>query len=219
MAQKTIPLSAQPREKLGTRQTRRLRDAGLLPGVIYGHKEAIVPVAVNKKEILDHVAKGAHVFDLNLPGDKLERVLIKEAQYNHLGNDIVHLDFTRVSLDEKVTLTVSLELKGEPEGEKEGAVLSQIIAELEIECLVTDIPSEIVHNVSKMKKDDVLHIKDLTLPPGVKVLQDEDLVVATLYEIKEEEPAEAAAAEGGEPEVVKKGKDEEGAAAPAAETK
>jgi len=123
-------------------------------------------------------------------------------------------------------VTVPLELKGTPKGEEEGAVLQQIVIELEIECLVTDIPDRIVHNVTEMAKDSVLHIKDLKLPPGVKCLQDEDLIVATVKEIEEEVAPEAAAEGTAEPEVIgrKKEEGEEGAegaaaAAPAAEKK
>jgi large subunit ribosomal protein L25 len=99
-------------------------------------------------------------------------------------------------------------------------VLQQIIAELEIECLVTDIPEAIRHNVSEMVKDSVLHIKDLVLPPGVKCLQDGELLVATVREIQEEVAAPEAVEGAAEPEVIGKGKEEaeeaaEGAAAAA----
>jgi len=123
-----------------------------------------------------------------------------------------------VSLDEKVEVTVPLELKGEPKGEAEGAVLQQIISELEIECLVTDIPEVIRHNVSDMEKDSVLHIKDLKLPPGVRVLQDEDLSVATVKEIAEAEPTEVAESATAEPEVIGR-KAEDAAAEDATEKK
>ena len=113
-------------------------------------------------------------------------MLVKEVQFDHLGLEVIHVDFARVSLDEKVEVTVPLELKGEPKGEADGGVLQQIISELEVECLVTDIPEAIRHNVSDMGMNDVLHIKDLTLPPGVRVLQDEDLIVATVREIVEQ---------------------------------
>src|SRR5215213_6350935 len=216
MAQ-TAQVSAKPRAELGSRANKRLRDAGLLPGVIYGHKEAVVPVTLPKKETVNHLRHGAHVFDLAVDG-KSEKVLVKEVQYNHLGDEIIHVDFARVSLDEKVEVTVPLELKGEPRGEKDGGVLQQIINELDVECLVTDIPDRIVHNVSEMALDDVVHVKDLKLPAGVRVLQDAEQIVAQVKEIKEEEAATAAAAEGeAEPEVIGKKAEEEGAegAAPA----
>src|SRR4051812_6943805 len=220
MATQAAQVTAKARNELGSRANKRLRDSGMLPGVIYGHKEAIIPITLPRKEVVNHISHGAHLFDLAIDG-KSEKVLIKEVQYDHLGIEVIHVDFARVSLDEKVEVTVPLELKGTPKGEEEGAVLQQLVSELEIECLVTDIPDKIVHNVTEMAKDSVLHIKELKLPAGVRVLQDEDLVVATVKEIQEEAPVDEAAAEGGaEPEVIgrKKEEGEEGAegAAPAA---
>ena len=221
MAQ-TAQITAKPRAELGSRANKRLRDSGLLPGVIYGHKEAVVPVTLPRKETVNHLKHGAHVFDLSVDG-KSEKVLVKEVQYDHLGIEVIHVDFARVSLDEKVEITVPLELKGEPKGEKDGGVLQQIISELQIECLVTDIPDVIRHNVSEMALDDVLQIKDLQLPAGVRVLQDGDLMVAQVREIKEEEVAPVAPVEGAaEPEVIGRKAEEEpaeGAAAPEGEKK
>ena len=218
MATQTANVTVKPRSELGSRANKRLRDSGFIPGVIYGHKEAVVPVTLPKKEVVNHLNHGTHLFDLALDG-KNEKVLVKEVQYDHLGMEVLHVDFARVSLDERVEVTVPLELKGEPKGEADGGVLQQIVAELEIECVVTDIPDVITHNVSEMAIDDVVHIKDLKLPPGAKALQDEDLIVATVKEIAEEAPAEAA--EGAaEPEVIgRKPEEGEEGAAPAEEAK
>src|ERR1043165_1721551 len=174
MAKQGVQIDAKARGELGSRANKRLRELGLVPGVVYGHKEAVIPVTLPKKELVNHLHHGAHLFDLSLDG-KSEKVLVKEVQYDHLGLEVLHVDFARVSLDEKVEVTVPLELMGEPKGEAEGGVLQQIISELEIECLVTDIPELIRHNVSEMKLNDVLHIKDLQLPPGVRCLQDGEL--------------------------------------------
>src|SRR3954464_10323347 len=198
MATQAPQIQASIREQLGSRANKRLRDAGHLPGVVYGHKEAIIPVTLPKKEVVNHLNKGAHLFDLSLDG-KSEKVLVKEVQFDHLGLEVLHVDFARVSLDEKVEVTVPLELKGEPKGEAEGGVLQQIVAELEVECLVTDIPDAIRHNVSEMGVDDVVHIKALKLPTGVRALQDEDLIVAQVKVIEETEAAPAAEAETAEP--------------------
>ena len=213
----SINVTAKPRAELGSRANKRLRDQGFIPGVIYGHKEAVVPVTLPKKELATHLDRGAHLFAVALDG-KNETVLVKEVQYDHLGIEILHVDFARVSLDEKVEVTVPLELKGTPKGEEEGGVLQQVVAELEIECLVTEIPNAIVHNVSEMKLDDVLYIKDIKLPAGVRALQDEDQLVAQVKTIEEEAPAaEAAEGESAEPEVIGRKAEEEGAAAAAAE--
>src|SRR5687767_14421496 len=186
----TAQLSAKPRSELGSRANKRLRDSGFIPGVIYGHKEAIVPVTLPKKDVVTYLDRGTFLFDLAVDG-KSEKVLVKEVQYDHLGHEVLHVDFARVSLDEKVEITVPLELKGTPKGEAEGAVLQQIVAELEIECAVTDIPKEIVHNVADMEKDSELRVRDLKLPPGVRALQDEDLILAMVKEIEEAAPAVA----------------------------
>lgn len=208
MAKQSAQVVAEPRPQLGSRANKRLRDSGKLPGVIYGHKEAVVPVTLPKKEVVGHLAHGAHVFSLQLDG-KSENVLVKEVQYDHLGLEVIHVDFARVSLDEKVEVTVPLELKGTPKGEDDGGVLQQIVSDLEIECLVTDIPDVIRYNVSEMKKDDVLHLKDIPMPAGVKPLQDEDLIIATCAEIAEAESTEAAESDSAEPEVIGKKKEDE----------
>src|SRR5882724_12168340 len=129
MAQ-TAQITAKPRSELGSRANKRLRDAGMLPGVIYGHKEAVVPITLPRKEVVNHLSHGAHLFDLALDG-KSEKVLVKEVQYDHLGISVIHVDFARVSLDERVEVTVPVELKGEPSTE-EGGVVTQVINELEV---------------------------------------------------------------------------------------
>jgi large subunit ribosomal protein L25 len=208
MATQTAQLSAQARDALGTRSSRRLREAGLLPGVIYGHKQSVVPVTLPKKELVTHLGHGAHLFDLDLDG-RSEKVLVKEVQYDHLGLEVLHVDFARVRLDEKVEVTVEIELRGTPKGEADGGHLQQVLTELEVECLVTDIPEVIRHNVSEMALDDVLHVRDLTLPPGVAALQEGDVIVATVREILEQEEA-APESETAEPELIgRKPEDEE----------
>jgi len=215
MATQTAQVTARQRSELGSRANKRLRESGFIPGVVYGHKEAVIPVTLPKRELTGHLNHGTHLFDLALDGHS-EKVLVKEVQYDHLGLEVIHVDFARVSLDEKVKVSVPLELKGTPKGEAEGGVLHQIISQLEIECLVTDIPEAIRHNVSEMEKDAVLHIRELQLPPGVRVLQDGELIVATVREVQEEAPVEAAEAVAAEPEVIGRKPAEEEAAAEAA---
>jgi large subunit ribosomal protein L25 len=215
MAVQSANVNVKVRTETGSRANKRLRGSGMVPGVIYGHKQDVVPITLPKKEVTGHLAHGAHLFGLSIDG-KTENVLVKEVQYDHLGMELIHVDFARVDLHEKVKVTVPLELKGTPKGEAEGGVLQQIIAELEIECLVTEIPELIRHNVSELEKDAVLRIKEITIPPGVKVLQDGELIVATVREILEEVaavPVEGAAAE---PEVIGRKATEEEAAAEAA---
>src|SRR4051812_31621299 len=218
MAKQAAQVIIKTREALGSRANKRLRDAGFVPGVIYGHKEAVVPVTLPKKEVTNHLNHGQHLFDLALDG-KSEKVLVKEVQYDHLGIDVIHVDFARVSLDERVEVTVQIELKGEPNTD-EGGVVTQVINELEVECLVTDIPDKIVVNIADMKLDDQIAISDLKLPAGVTTKLEPEQVVVTFKEVEEEA---AAPAEGeAEPEVIgRKPEDAEGAeaAAPAEDKK
>jgi large subunit ribosomal protein L25 len=204
MASQSATVTAEPRPELGSRANKRLRDSGKLPGVIYGHKQAVVPITLPKKEVVKHLDKGAHLFSLSVNG-AAENVLVKDVQYDHLGIEVIHVDFARVDLTERVEVTVPLELKGDPKGEADGGVLTQVVSELEIECVVTDIPDAIRHNISDMGLDSVLHLRDLTLPAGAKALQDPELILATVRELAEEEATEAEAAE---PEVIGKAAEE-----------
>src|SRR5947209_4004525 len=202
MAVQAIQMPGKQRAERGSRAAKRLRDTGLVPGVIYGHGEDVLPVTLPRREVSIHLNKGAHVFELQVDG-KQERVLVKDVQFDHLGSEVIHVDFARVSFDERVTVTVPLELKGEPKGAEEGGVLTQVIAALEVECLVLEIPEAIRHNVADMALNDVLAIKDIKLPPGVKAMQDGELIVATVKEVLEIAPAEVVEAEGAaEPEVI-----------------
>src|SRR5579862_8500530 len=99
MAQ-TIEMKATPRSALGSRANKRLRDTGFIPGVIYGHKQDVLPVTLPRKEVAHHIHSGAHLFNLALDG-KSETVLLKEVQYDHLGIEVIHVDFARVDLNEK----------------------------------------------------------------------------------------------------------------------
>jgi len=205
-----IEVKAEKREALGTRANRRLRNTGYVPAVVYGHHQEVVNVQLSKKELARHIAHGAHVFNLDLAG-KTESVLVKDVQYDTFGQELVHVDFARVDLNERVTVTVSIELVGEPVGEKTGGVLQQILNELEIDCVVTEIPDVVSVDVSALDKDQSLHVSDIKLGGSIKILTDEEQVVAKVEEIVEHE--EAAGEEGSaEPEIIGKAKEDEEAA-------
>ena len=201
MASKVIPLAAEPREKLGTRATRRLRTAGQLPAIVYGHHQDAVNVTVPVKPFTEALDRGAHVFELGLDGKK-ENALLKDVQYDHLGMHIIHADFARVDLNEKVTVTVGIELKGDAPGEKAGGIVQQTLSEIEVECVVTEIPDGIVYNVSNLQLDDSIHVRDLPLPSGVTAITDGEQIVAVCHAIKEAIVEEEVVPE---PEVIKRG--------------
>lgn len=208
-----VAIKADKRSALGSRANHKLRKTGLVPAVIYGHHQEVVPLQLDKKQLANHIHHGVHVFNLDIAG-QTESVLIKDVQYDAFGLDVLHVDFARVDLNERVTVTVSIELKGDPIGEKEGGVLQQILNELEIECVVTEIPDVINVDVSGLAKDSQLHVSDIKLGGSIKILTDEDQVVAKVEEIMEQVTTDDAEAE---PEVIGEVKDD--AAAPAAPAK
>lgn len=198
----TETLNAAKREAAGTRECRRLRAQGQVPAVLYGHKKATVPIQVSAEELETALRRRTRMFELHLEKAK-DLVLLKEVQYDAFGDEVVHADFVRVAMDEKITLEVPIQFKGQPKVEH--AVLQQTLARVEVECLPKDIPEAIVHNVAEMALGQTLTVKELAVPPGVRILTDPEVIFAALTAIVEEEVAPVAApAEGavGEPEII-----------------
>ena len=206
-------ISAEKREALGTRVSRRLRKSGKIPAVLARKGEAPLHLLVDAKEFAQLVKKHARIINLSHPAGK-DKVFIKEVQYDHLDEHAIHVDFTRIAMDQLLTVEVPLILKGKPVGvSEEGGVLDQYVKILKIQCLPDAIPEQIEADVTSLKKDVKFTVKDLHLPAGLKVAHDADLLLAIVQEHKVEEIAPAAAAAGAvEPEVIKKVKEtEEGA--------
>jgi large subunit ribosomal protein L25 len=211
-------IKAEKREALGTRVSRRLRKSGKLPAVLARKGEEPLHLLVDAKEFSQLVKKHARIINLTHPAGK-DKVFIKEVQYDHLDEHAIHVDFTKIAMDQLLTIEVPLLLKGKPIGvSEEGGVLDQYVKVLKIQVLPDAIPDHIEADVANLKKDVKFTIKDLVLPAGVKVTQDPDLLVAIVQEHKVEEIVPAAAAAGAvEPEVIKKVKEtEEGAEGEAA---
>ena len=206
----TEALHAKKREKGGTRACRQLRGQGLVPAVLYGHKEAAESIQVNRDELEEALHRRARMFELHL-GKKKDFVLLKEVQYDSFGDSVVHADFIRVAMDETVALEVPIQLKGQPKVEH--AVLEQTLANVRVECLPKDIPHMIVLQVGDMAIGQTRTVRDLAAPAGVKILTDADVIVAAMTAIVEEVVAPAAPVVAGaaEPEVIgRKEKAEEG---------
>lgn len=206
-----VTLTAQERNQHGTRHSRRLRREGQIPAVVYGHQEATIPLALSKDEIYRAIRHGVRLVDLK-QGDKVEKALIREVQWDPIGHDILHVDFARVSADERIEVEVRVELRGTAPGVAAGGNLNQPLHNLTVECLAVAIPESIRVNISALQLDQVIHVSDLTLPEGVKVLNDPDAIIVQCVPKMEEEEAEgeAAAGEQAEPEVIGRQKAEEG---------
>ncbi len=211
MTNETPLLHAQPRERIGSRYAQRVRRAGGLPGVIYGHGLDPVSVTFDAKDTITHIHKGEKVFRVAIEGatGEPETVLLRDIQFDHLGTNVIHADFSRVDLTERVHVRAHIHLVGQsacPGLKTAGAMLMHPASEIELDVQVSNIPDEIEVDISGMQVGDVLHARDVKLPlPTMKLLSDPEAVVAHIVEAKAEaESGEESEVGSGaaEPEVI-----------------
>lgn len=199
----TMTLKAEPRTELGTRASGQIRKAGRMPVVIYGHGEPPETVSLVQHDVEVALAQGSRTLGVDV-GGTVKQYLIKEVQYDHLGQTAIHLDLARVDLDERVTVRVSIELRGVPKGASEGGMLEQLMPDIEVECLVTEIPETLRPVVTELNVGDSLLVKDLELPARVNAVTGSEERVATVRalaiaaEVEEEPEAAAEDSEGPE---------------------
>lgn len=209
MARETPTIKAQPRDRTGTRYARRLRQTGRLPAVVYGHQQNPVSISIDEKETLSVLKHGAHLVNLAIDGGAAETCLVKDLQFGFLGDNVVHVDFARVDLDEEVTVNVHLHFVGETAASKKpGAVVAIDFNELEVVCKAREIPSEIKVDISGL--EDVITVAKIQLPPGVRTTLSPETPVIHIEFVAEEVVAEAVVVAGpAEPEVITAKKEEE----------
>ena len=214
---KQVKLSARPRADVGRNSVKHLRARGVIPAVIYGHKDQPSNLEINQREIaalLNHAVGENILVELEITGGATKLSLIQEVQHHPVRRDILHVDFLEVAMDEVLHTEVPVEPFGEADGVKNyGGLLEQSLRSLAIECLPKDLPEIIRVDVSALGLNQSLHIRDLVLPEGVKATADADLTVFIVAEPKVEvEPVAGAEASKG-PEVIREKKPVEGAEA------
>jgi large subunit ribosomal protein L25 len=204
-----VELELERRQGRGTRAAEKLRAKGFIPGILYGHKEETISVSVSAEALADAIRHRVSVVDLKFDG-LTQKAQISEVQWDHLGKDLLHVDFKRVSADERIEVTVRIELKGLAPGVTAGGgLLDQPLHELTVECLAVAVPESIRVPLGELQVGQAIHVRDLKLPEGVKALADPDLVVVHVTPPKGEEEV-AAPAEQAEPEVIGRREEEEG---------
>jgi len=206
----TIALSAEVRNEVGTKHAAKLRRAGKLPAIIYGHGREPVAVSLDLHNFAEMLHHGHRLFGVKI-GKTLETLLIKDLQYDHLGKDIIHVDLVRVDLAEMVKVTVPIELKGTAKGTHEGGIVDEHLDHLEIECKASDIPEVIPVSVKELGVGDAIHAGNVELPEGMKLATDPETLVLMCHlvaaaksteELEEEMPVA--------PEVITEKVDQEG---------
>jgi large subunit ribosomal protein L25 len=201
-----VAVSASRRSEKGTRAARRARAEGKVPGILYGHKEEVVPVSVDATFLEGLLRKGGHgLLELNLDG-KAEYVVIKDLQWDVFGREILHVDFSRVSKHEKIHVEVPLVLKGVAPGLAEGGILDQPMHSIEIMCPADNIQEQVVVLLNNLHLGGSIFVKDLVLPEGAEAVNDPDQLVVHISKAKTEEELEAEEAAAAEPELIRREK-------------
>ena len=220
----TVDLQAEFRSVVGKEGAKKLRQVRRIPAVVYGGPRGPIPLVVNPLELLAVLEAGENVLiNLSMTGGETSQtsvVILKDLQRHPVKGSPLHADFQEISMERKIRVEVPLLLSGEPTGVKEkGGILEHALRQLSVECLPLSIPDRIVLDVTALDIGDTLHVRDVTVAEGVRILDDGARVVASVLAPKAEEVAEVAEEEKpAEPEVVgKKEKEEAEAGAEAKE--
>jgi large subunit ribosomal protein L25 len=201
---------AEPRTDAGKGASRRLRRTGQVPAIVYGGHEEPQMISLRHNELIQHLEDEAfysHILDLKV-GDTASRVVLKDLQRHPAKPFILHVDFQRVMMDEKLRMVVPLHFlnEGKSKGVKAGGVVSHNLNEIEVTCLPQDLPEFIDVDVTDLDIGDILHLSEVVLPEGVELAHapDPDVPVIIIHGAHAgvgEEGPEAEGEEGGESEV------------------
>jgi large subunit ribosomal protein L25 len=200
MAQK---LSALRREEYGSRPARRIRQDGRLPAVLYKEGKHGDNLTVAERDFRRLLTSGEQIVTLEIDGTE-RRALLKEVQYDALGEHIMHVDFNELRVGQKVRVDVSVVAKGTPKGVAGGGVMTLLLHEVAVECLPESIPEKLEVLVDELEVGHTITVGQLKLPDNVKVLRPAEDPVVTMTARHEEEiaPPVGEAATALEPEVL-----------------
>src|SRR5689334_21931350 len=223
---KQVKLKAEPRSEIGRSATRKLKARGVIPAVVYGGKDKPQPLQVSARDVdvmLSHASGENILVELDIAGET-RTALVQEVQHAPVGNNVLHIDFHAVSMDEALEAEVPVEPFGIANGVKNfGGLLEQSLRTITVECLPRDLPDRITVDVSALNIGDSIHVRDIQLPSGVVAKVQPDLTAFSVLEPSVEEEPVPVAAEGAAagPEVITEKKPAEGEtpAAPAAGAK
>jgi large subunit ribosomal protein L25 len=199
---KEAKLVVEPRAEMGSAACRRLRERGLVPGNIYGHDIKPTAVVVSDEALRPVLKSGAHVVDLDM-GGKQDKAVIREVQWDIFGKQITHVDLMRVDPNERVNITVPIEVRGTAVGVMNGGLLEQPMHQLTIDCLAYLIPDSIQIRINALDIGQSIYVKDLELPQGSHAHAQPDAIVVHVVKVQERDIV-AAEAGPAEPEVVGK---------------
>jgi large subunit ribosomal protein L25 len=207
-------LKAQPRQEKGKSATRKMRAAGRIPAVVYGHGDETRMLSVDAHE-LDLLFQRVHyentIIEISIEGErKPVKTLVREVQSHPYRPHVLHVDFQQVHAGERIHVEIPIRLHGTAAGTRVGGVLMHTVTDLPVRCLPDQIPEAIDVDISHLGINDSIHLRDITLPEGVEPEIDADRTICSITPpavAPTEAPAEEAP-EGGEPEVIGRGREE-----------
>jgi len=201
-----VQLGVKPRTDTGSRETRRLRKQGFVPGVLYGSGKAATAVAVDEHALRAALSteSGLHaVIDVRVEGKKRPHTaILKDYQLDAVRHAVTHIDLQEVRLDEPIDSTVAVVMVGTPQGVKMGGILDVITHEVTVHGLPGDIPEHLTLNVEALDVGDVAHVRELTTPEGITIVDDAGELICSVLAPRVVEAEEEAASAAAEPELV-----------------
>ncbi|MBT3738011.1 MAG: 50S ribosomal protein L25 [Candidatus Marinimicrobia bacterium] len=190
-------LTIEQRSELGTSTARSMRRNGKIPANYYYHGEANQNIAIDRKIFNQAVQSGQKVFEVEMNGETLY-VMIKDAQYHPVTEDVIHIDLMRVRRTEKMTFSIPIVLEGEAAGAAEGGLVAQVASSIEIECFPTDVPENVTLDISSLELNGVMTASELNLSEDVVLISPEDTTIALCSPPKAEVEPEVEELEEGE---------------------
>lgn len=209
-----LNIKVEAREETGKGAVRRLRREGKIPGIIYGRGREPLPLSVDPLDVSKKVNSNV-IVDLIIEGEEVQEeevAMIKDYQKDVIKGNLLHVDFLKISMDEKIEVSVPVNIVGTAIGVKEGGVMQQLMREVDIEALPDDIPDEIDLDISELDVGDSLQVDDLDVKESVEILNSPEDVIITIVtpsEEIEEEIEEELEEEFVEPEVIGEETEEE----------
>ena len=207
-----VVIEGKSRGQRGGAASRHLRLRGVVPCVVYGHGKETLPFSVDVRDLRLALRSGAHVFELRVEGVENESVLVKEVQFDSLGDDVLHVDFMRIALDETIEVTVPIVTTGQSGGVLNKGVLDLTLKEITLVGLPAAIPDEVRVPINDLDIADSLTVADIELPEGVTTTAQVGQTVVIIHPPTAAEVEEAPVEEeegAAEPEVIGGRREEE----------
>ncbi len=190
-------ISAHKREKLGSIESRRIRRAGQIPAVVYGHGQEPAHICVEDIDLRNLIKNRERVFEIDVEG-QVEETMLRDLQWDTFGTEILHVDLVRIDASERVTVEVPVKLRGTSPGVISGGIMEQPLHSVELDCLAHSIPDDVSVRINALEIGDSIYVRDLEVPVGSKFHNAEDQIVVHVVAPKGESEAEATEEESAE---------------------